>query len=113
MKTMLCIDADSGDRNRVKIAAEQAGYQVLTAATARQALELFAAHHVDGILLDPRLPDLDGASLGRRLERLDPSVPMVFFAGADAASAPLRCLDAFIRKPESPAALLARIQTNS
>ena len=111
MKTTLCIDADAGDRSRVKTAAEQAGYQVLTAATARHALELFTTHRVDGILLDPKLPDLDGASLCRRLERIDPSVPVVFFAGAEAATAPLRCLDAYIRHPEAPDALLSRIQT--
>ena len=109
MKRMLCIDAHSLGLEAVKRAAEGAGYEVLTAANGQQALELFASQEVDGVLLDPRLPDLDAASLGREMERIKPNVPLLFYYGADeGAQTALRCLHAYIQDPAPPDLVLAR-----
>ncbi len=109
MKRMLCIDAHSSGRETVKTAAERAGYEVVTAATGRQGLELFASEDIDGVLLDPQLPDVDGAVLSREMKRIKPNVPLLSYCGPDeAAHTALRCMDAYIRNPSPPDALLAR-----
>lgn len=109
MKTILCVDAHSSGLSSVKAAAEEAGYQVLTAATGQQGLALFAAQHIDGVLLDPRLPDMDGTAFRHELQRLQPDVPLLVYDGpAEATNMPLRCMDAFLRNPAPPDALLAR-----
>lgn len=109
MKRILCVDAHRSGLDSVKAAAEEAGYEVVTAATARQGLELFAAQHIDGVLPDPRLPDMDGAAFSRELERIKPNVPLLVYDGpVEATHMPLRCMDAFLQNPAPPDALLAR-----
>jgi len=109
MKRMLCVDAHSSGLERVKAAAEQAGYEVVTACSGRQALDVVAAQQIDGVLLDPALPDMDGAAFSRELKRIKPNLPVLVYSGpAEAAHMPLRCLDAFLRNPAPPDALLAR-----
>ena len=43
------------------------GYRALEATTGRQAVELAAAHEPDLVLMDIRLPDIDGVEALRRL----------------------------------------------
>lgn len=109
MKKILCVDAHRSGLDSVRDAAERAGYEVVTAATARQGLELFAAQQIDGVLLDLRLPDMDSAAFSRELERINPNVPLLVYDGpAEATHMPLRCMDAFLQNPAPPDALLAR-----
>ncbi len=109
MKRILCVDAHSAGLSSVKAAAEQAGYEVVTAATGRRGLELFAAQQIDGVLFDPHLPDMDGTAFRHELQRLKPDVPLLVYDGpAEATHMPLRCLDAFLQNPAPPDALLAR-----
>jgi CheY-like chemotaxis protein len=109
MKRILCVDAHSSGLNSVRAAAEKAGYEVVTAASGRQALEVVAAQQIDGVLLDPSLPDMDGAAFSRELGRVRPNLPLLVYNGpAEAAHMPLRCMDAFLQNPAPPDALLAR-----
>src|SRR5215470_2675456 len=52
------------------------GYQVLEAATGREALER-AAEGVDLVLLDYKLPDLDGVTILKRLKEADPDLLVI------------------------------------
>ncbi len=65
----LVLIVDDDDRNR-KLAADvlgSEGFRTLGAVDGAQALELSAEHLPDVILMDLRLPDLDGAEVTRRL----------------------------------------------
>jgi two-component system, cell cycle response regulator DivK len=69
----LVLVVDDNDRNR-KLAADvlrSAGFRTLHAATATDAISLAWEHRPDVILMDLRLPDLDGSSAARIL-RSDP-----------------------------------------
>ena len=48
------------------------GYQVLEAGDGRQGLELFADHRPDIVLLDLRLPRLDGLEVLKEIHGLSP-----------------------------------------
>jgi DNA-binding response OmpR family regulator len=50
--------------------------------TAAQALSLMQEECFDLVLLDARLPDLDGFELCRRMRIFDPHTPILFFSGA-------------------------------
>ncbi len=108
MKRLLCIDAQRAELSRVKDAVERAGYEVLTAETGRQGLEMFTSEQVDGVLLNPGLPDADGAQFERELARLKPDVPLLLFAGSVDA-VPWRFLDAYLQHPDAPDVLMARV----
>jgi two-component system, cell cycle response regulator DivK len=60
---------DDNEKNR-KLAASllsAAGFRTIEAATATVAIELAAEHVPDVVLMDLRLPDIDGAEAARRL----------------------------------------------
>jgi two-component system response regulator AlgR len=54
------------------------------AATAREALELLAATPADVVLLDIRMPEMDGLELAQHLQKLSPPPAIVFTTAYDA-----------------------------
>ena len=50
--------------------------------SAAQALSLIQTEHFDLVMLDARLPGIDGFELCRRLRAFDPHIPIIFFSGA-------------------------------
>ena len=54
------------------------GYEVTAAANAATALELLAQRPIDVVLLDYRLPDMDGLDLYHRIKDRQPEVLSVF-----------------------------------
>jgi DNA-binding NtrC family response regulator len=57
------------------------GYEVLTAADGRQALETLAGSPVDCVLLDLEMPVMDGLEVLRALERKGSQVPVIVYTG--------------------------------
>ena len=69
---------DDNDRNR-KLAVDvlsAAGFQMFGASTAAQAIELAREHVPDVILMDLRLPDMDGVGATRRLAAHERTAPI-------------------------------------
>lgn len=62
---------------------ERFGFRALRAADGQQALEMLAAHRgaIDGMLLDLRMPRLDGRSTLLRLRETDGDLPVVMMSG--------------------------------
>ena len=56
-------------------------YEVTTAATMEQALDLAQHNEYDLFVLDRRLPDGMGADLCVQLKRLRPGVPVILYSG--------------------------------
>lgn len=74
---LLIVDDDAFDRLACRRALHGQGLDaIVEACTAEQALELCAAQRFDCILLDYRLPDMDGIELLRRLPQRDDDVPV-------------------------------------
>ena len=59
----------------------QEDYEVVTAATAQEAIALAASHQFDLYVLDKRLPDGDGLTLCQKLTEITPDVPCMFYSG--------------------------------
>ncbi len=69
------------------------GYAVDTAASGRVALDRLSRHGVDAIVTDLRMPDVDGVTLLRELERRDPDLTRrVVVVTGDALSAEVTAL---------------------
>jgi DNA-binding NtrC family response regulator len=73
MKTILVVDDDKNLRRLYKAELEAEGYRVLLAENGRRACELIPTEHIDIVVLDIRMPEMDGLeAMGRILkERQD------------------------------------------
>src|SRR5581483_2669211 len=90
-----------------------AGYRVLAATTGAAALAAAAAERPALVVLDLRLPDMDGIEVARGLRR-DSDVPIVMLTARADESDRLEGLEAgaddYVVKPFSPRELVARVR---
>lgn len=97
--------------NRRKLARR--GYEVRTAATAKEALVAFASHPPDLVILDVMLPDGDGYDLCARFRETS-DVPVLFLTGKDAPENKVKGLntggDYYLTKPFHPGEFLAVVE---
>jgi len=92
------------------------GFRTLEAATGQEALALTRAQHPDLIVLDLRLPDLDGLEVSRRIRASsDLAFTRIIAVSArvlpsDIASALASGCDAFLQKPCLPDDLVREME---
>lgn len=67
MPVVLIVDDNEKNRKLAASLLSAAGFRTIEAATATVAIELAAGHVPDVVLMDLRLPDIDGAEAARRL----------------------------------------------
>ncbi len=111
---VLNIDDDEAGRYVVNRALRQAGFEVLDADTGLKGLAAARAHLPDIILLDIRLPDIDGFEVCRRI-REDPQLQHIGVIHMSASyldtSSKVRGLDtgadAYLTEPVEPSILVA------
>jgi len=87
---VLIVDDDERNAKLARDVLEQAGMRTITATTAEAAIAEARAHRPDVVLMDLRLPDLDGAEAARRLAS-DPTtaaIPVVALSAIPAGDWP-------------------------
>ncbi len=111
MAMLLCIDDQEGSLHIRKMFLEAQGHTVLTATEGRRGLELLAASPVDVLILDFRMPGMDGEEVAREARRLRPELPIIMLSGyvPDFPDSLRLLADAFIAKGSPPAELLGAI----
>ncbi len=75
--TILILDDDNNMRWVLRRALTQAGYNVAMAATGEEGLELLSREPIDLVLLDMRMPGLDGLGVLRRFRESREDVPVI------------------------------------
>lgn len=92
------------------------GYEVITAGTGREGLELAKAEKPDLILLDIMMPEMDGFAVCEALRKEDNLTPIIMLTAreeeADRVTGLELGADDYVSKPFSVKELLARIKTN-
>jgi two-component system response regulator AtoC len=73
---ILVVDDDDGLRESFRLVLEDE-YELLDASDGKQALEVLRASPVDLVLLDIRLPDLDGIQVLERIKALDEQIEVI------------------------------------
>ena len=82
MKTLLVVDDEKNIRDLYKKTFEDENYKVLLAETGNECLELAAKNKLDLIILDIRLPDMNGMEVLERLSVSGKDVPPVILNSA-------------------------------
>ena len=72
MATVLVVEDERDIRELLRRFLERSGCSVLTTGSGAEALHLLATSHIDLMLLDLGLPDIDGAEI---LEQASPRIP--------------------------------------
>jgi CheY-like chemotaxis protein len=108
-KTILCIDDNESILNYEKTLLERAGYAVLTAASADQALRLATMCEIDAVLLDYEMPGMNGDEIALEIKRMRPELRILLLSGSEVPSRALTLVDAFVHKLDASRQLLPMI----
>jgi DNA-binding response OmpR family regulator len=114
-RRVLFVEDTRDTRDLIEFSLEQEGFQVTTAETGDEGLDLARTKNFALILLDVGLPDKDGLELCREIRHFDQQTPILFYTafhelldeGETARAGAQGCL----RKPEDTA-LLGQIAKN-
>jgi PAS domain S-box-containing protein len=78
---VLLVEDNAVTRKMMRLALAAEGYSVIEAADGQTALHLVAEQEPAMVLLDCKLPDMDGFEVARRIHALAPSLPVVAVTG--------------------------------
>ena len=114
---ILLVDDSPGGLLALEAILEDLGERLVTARTGQEALDKLAAESFAAIILDIRLPDLDGFEVARRLRDLEHhrATPVIFVTAFDdqpttaEQAYSLGAVD-FLTKPVVPAILRAKVK---
>lgn len=91
------------------------GYEVITAENGRQALDVFKRKHIHLVLLDHRMPDINGDEVLEKMQVLNPSMHAIMITAYGAVDTAVKVMrlgaDDFLEKPVDLSELLSKIQT--
>jgi PAS domain S-box-containing protein len=95
---ILIVEDNTGTATLQRRAVERAGYRVLTAGSAEEAIEVLKADEVSLILLDNRLPgELSGLDFLTNLRSVSPDLPVIMVSGSDTGAAVIQALRGGVR----------------
>lgn len=115
MKTIFVVDDNATNLATAKHALVEGGYRVLTLPSAERMFSLFVKIRPDLILLDIKMPDMDGFAAIKKLKANEGTagIPVMFLTASTDVETEVKGLKLgavdFVVKPFSPPVLLNRI----
>jgi PAS domain S-box-containing protein len=110
---ILVVEDNAVTRKMMRVALTAEGYSVLEAKDGQTALRLVAEHEPAMVLLDCKLPDMDGFDIARQLRTLVPNLPIVAVTGwahADEARVLTAGFIDILLKPVGPSRLIEIVE---
>ena len=108
----MIVDDELGARQSLEVILED-HFHVLTAESGREALEIIQKEHVDLVLLDIHMPEMDGLETLRRIKEKDEEIDVVIVSALNLAR---KAVDAmklgaydYITKPYEPEDILSTV----
>ena len=86
MAKVLVIDDEQGIRDTLDTILGRKGYDVLLANGGRKGLELFRRERPEVVVLDLKMPEMDGMAVLQQIRHLNPGQPVIILTGADIPS---------------------------
>lgn len=111
---VLVVEDDPKVAHSIFASLLQHGFQAFRCGTAHDAIARYEGEHVDIVVLDLGLPDVDGMEVLRRIRAKSSSVPVLILTARDAIKDRIAGLDGgaddYLVKPFSLSELLARLR---
>ncbi len=112
-QTILVIDDEDNMRWVLERAFKKAGYEVLTASRGEEGLRLLALHAVDLVLLDLKMPGMDGLAVLREIRRRTQAVPVLLLTAYATVPTAVAAMQSgatdYLRKPFDLETVLAKV----
>jgi CheY-like chemotaxis protein len=91
---------------------ESQGYQVFIAPSGREGLEILGRNKIDAVVLDYRMPEMNGAEVASEIRRAWPGLPIILLTGFPGEIAPAvhAIVNAVVLKGQGPLVLLESIE---
>ena len=113
-QTILVVDDELHVREFLQKALKTGVYSVVTATNGKEGLEKVTQFNISLMLLDIKMPGLDGLEILDYMRRYAEHIPVIMLSGIDEVSIKAGSLtlgaDDYITKPVSVEELLSRIQ---
>ncbi len=110
---ILLVEDEESIRNLLRLNLELEGYEVVSTANGRKALDLIGGQHFDLLLLDVMLPDVDGFTITEQVRLSNAEVPILLLTAKDTAQDRVMGLkkgaDDYLAKPFNLEELLLRV----
>lgn len=111
---ILIVDDEATQREILAGFLKKQGYAIFTARNGSEALTVFMDHSVDLVLLDHRMPDMNGTEVLAKIKKINPLIRAIMitaFGSVDTAVNIMRLgADDFMEKPVDLKELLDKIQ---
>jgi FixJ family two-component response regulator len=112
--TVYLVDDDSGARNSMRFLLESDGFSVEPFGSAREFLEAYDPARPGCLVLDVRMPEMDGLELQKRLQFQGQHLPVIFVTGHGDVPICARAMKAgavdFLEKPVDDEMLLGLVR---
>ena len=112
-ENILIVEDDPQIRNYIAYILKEEGFPYLTASTAQSAMSTLISQHIDLMLLDLGLPDMDGMDVIEKVREWS-EMPIIVISARDHDKEKAAALDAgaddYLTKPFSATELTARIR---
>ncbi|HOJ14307.1 MAG TPA: sigma-54 dependent transcriptional regulator [Deltaproteobacteria bacterium] len=111
--TLLCVDDDPTVVAIIKRIFEKEGYDIHTASSGRQALEIMGRVHIDAALVDYMMPEMDGLELISTMREAHPGTMVIMVTAHGGVQEAVQAIKLgatdFMEKPFSVEAMRSRV----
>src|SRR5882757_2193513 len=107
--TILCVDDEETPRTLRKLILQKQGYQVVTAGSGDEALELLDRTKIDLVLSDQMMPGMTGTELTKSVKAMRPAMPVILISGVNEIPEDASYADRFISKVGGPELLFKTV----
>jgi CheY-like chemotaxis protein len=109
---VLCIDDNDSGLNIRKLLLQSRGFRVLVAQDGPTGLAIVEGEHVDAVILDYKMPGMDGEEVATRLRHRHPHIPILLLSGfpGSVPESLLSIVDGFVEKGQPAARLIAEVE---
>jgi CheY-like chemotaxis protein len=107
--TILCVDDEDTPRMLRKLILQKQGYEVVAAASGREALALLDQGGIDLVLSDQMMPGMTGTELTKSIKASRPAMPVILISGVNEIPPDAVYADRFVSKVGGPELLFQAV----
>jgi len=112
-KMLLVVEDEEHNYTYIHEILNRTRVSMIRAESGREAITLFRRNKIDVVLMDIKLPDMDGYKATKEIKKLDPKIPVIAQTAYAMTQEREKCMNAgcddYISKPYTPSTLITLI----